>query len=299
MHGCERLWTYTSNLQNALLFSMLLLLAGCGAVSSSNSTPSPTPTPNPSPSLTSVTPTSALAGSPSLMMTVNGSGFVQSSIVQWNQGNRTPTFVSSTQLQVTLTPADLALGEIVQIVVVNPVPGGGTSTAATFTINTPATQMTVISPSPLTTTAGASTVTITGTGFLSSSTVTWNGTARNPTYVSATQLNVALLASDLAAIGSAQISVTNPSPGGGTTTPTQIAIVYPVPVISSLNVVLAPVGGGPPVLTVTSIGFVSSSEVHVSGAARATTYVHSSILTAVLTAGGVVGPAPPPPPPFT
>src|SRR5258706_10406091 len=282
MRGCERLWTYTSNLQNALLFSMLLLLAGCGAVSSSNSTPSPTPTPNPSPSLTSVTPSSAPAGSASLMMVVNGTGFVQSSIVQWNQGNRTPTFVSSTQLQVTLTPADLASGELVQIVVVNPAPGGGTSTATTFTINNPAPQITGISPSPLTTAAAASTVTIIGSGFLSNSTVTWNSAARNSTYVSATQLNVALLASDLAAIGSAQVAVTNPAPGGGTTTPTQIAIIYPVPVINSLNVVLAPVGGGPPVLTVNGVGFVSSSEVHVSGAARVTTYVNSSTLPAVI-----------------
>jgi uncharacterized repeat protein (TIGR01451 family) len=228
------------------------------------------------------------------MMVVNGTGFVQSSIVQWNQGNRTPTFVSSTQLQVTVTPADLASGELVQIVVVNPAPGGGTSTATTFTINNPAPQITGISPSPLTTAAAASTVTIIGSGFLSSSTVTWNSAARNSTYVSATQLNVALLASDLAAIGSAQVAVTNPAPGGGTTTATQIAIIYPVPVINSLNVVLAPVGGGPPVLTVNGVGFVSSSEVHVSGAARATTYVNSSTLTAVLTAGDVAGPGNPP-----
>jgi len=80
----------------------------------------------------------AAAGAAATTVAVNGSGFIQSSIGQWNQSNRATTFVSSTQLQVMLTAADLAAGGTGQIVVVNPAPGGGASATATFTINNPA-----------------------------------------------------------------------------------------------------------------------------------------------------------------
>ena len=61
----------------------------------------------------------------------------------------------------------------------------------------------------------AQTLTITGTGFISSSTVTYNGTAATATYVSSTQLTIPLTASDQATAGSFAVVVTNPSPGGG------------------------------------------------------------------------------------
>src|ERR1700737_963138 len=107
MRGCELVWKYTKHVQSALLFPALLLLSSCGV---STSAPTPPPTSNPAPTISSLTPTNIVAGSTAVMLTVNGSGFVQSSTVQWNQSNRTPTFVSSTQLQVALTTAALALG---------------------------------------------------------------------------------------------------------------------------------------------------------------------------------------------
>jgi hypothetical protein len=46
--------------------------------------------------------------------------------------------------------------------------------------------------------------------------VNFGGNARSTTYVSATQLTAAILASDVASVGTPAVTVTNPSPGGGT-----------------------------------------------------------------------------------
>lgn len=59
-------------------------------------------------------------------------------------------------------------------------------------------------------------VTIKGTGFVPGSQVTWNGTALAASYVSATQLTVYVPASEIASAGTGQIFITNPAPGGGT-----------------------------------------------------------------------------------
>jgi uncharacterized protein (TIGR03437 family) len=58
-------------------------------------------------------------------------------------------------------------------------------------------------------------VSVTGTGFLATSVVRWNGSPRTTTFVSSTQLTAALSATDLANPGTMGVSVFTPSPGGG------------------------------------------------------------------------------------
>ena len=92
------------------------------------------PGPNPVPALTSTLPVSAPAGAAALSMTVNGTGFVASSIVRWNGADRVTTFVSSTQLRAAISAADLAVPGTAQITVFNPAPGGGLSPSRPFSI---------------------------------------------------------------------------------------------------------------------------------------------------------------------
>jgi Big-like domain-containing protein len=74
------------------------------------------------------------------------------------------------------------------------------------------------------------TLTINGTGFISSSAVTYNGTAHTATYVSGTQLTINLTASDMAATGSFPVVVTNPAPGGGSSSPSNFTVTTGTPV---------------------------------------------------------------------
>lgn len=59
-------------------------------------------------------------------------------------------------------------------------------------------------------------MTVLGSGFTRSSSVQWNGSARSTAYVSATELVAQVDATDIAATGSASITVANPDSTGGT-----------------------------------------------------------------------------------
>jgi subtilisin family serine protease len=89
---------------------------------------------SPVPVLESISQTEAVAGSPSITLTLLGSRFKASSVVAWGGSPRPTTFVSTTQLTATISAADLASAGVIPVTVVTPAPGGGTSGALTFTV---------------------------------------------------------------------------------------------------------------------------------------------------------------------
>jgi hypothetical protein len=82
-------------------------------------------------------------------------------------------------------------------------------------VTNPAPLVSSISPTTLALGSPAQTLTITGSNFISGSTVTYNGVSHTPNVVSSTQLTIQLSADDLAAAGAFPVVVTNPAPGGG------------------------------------------------------------------------------------
>ena len=68
------------------------------------------------------------------------------------------------------------------------------------------------------------TLNVSGTGFISNSTVQWNGTPRATTFVSPTELSAAITVADVATEGTASVTVVNPAPGGGTSAPQTFTI---------------------------------------------------------------------------
>jgi hypothetical protein len=89
---------------------------------------------NPVPAISSLSPSSLPAGSAPQTLTINGPGFLASSTVTFNGADRAATYVSSTQLTIALSSADLSSVATEPVVVSNPVPGGGTSTPASFNV---------------------------------------------------------------------------------------------------------------------------------------------------------------------
>ena len=61
----------------------------------------------------------------------------------------------------------------------------------------------------------AFTLTVNGTGFVSGSTVYWNGSPRATTFVSSSQLTAGINAADIAVASTPTVTVVNPAPGGG------------------------------------------------------------------------------------
>jgi trimeric autotransporter adhesin len=220
--------------------SLFLLCAviGCGGGSSGNSGAGSSgnsgggSASNPLPNISSLSPTSAPISASGTDLTVSGSGFVSASQVLWNKSAVATTFVSATSLTAAIPAASLAAAGTASITVSNPSPGGGTSSAISFNITNPVPVLTAISPASVTAGSSATTLTLTGSNFVSSAQVEWNGATLSTTYVSATSLTAVIPTANLAATSltatipaadfsgitastTATIQVMNPTPGGG------------------------------------------------------------------------------------
>ncbi len=94
------------------------------------------PVANGAPTITGFNPPSATAGTMGpFAVSVAGTGFVQTSVVNWNGSPRATTFVSSSQLMVNFTTQDLATAGSGSVSVSNPAPGGGVSPSKNFPVN--------------------------------------------------------------------------------------------------------------------------------------------------------------------
>ncbi len=89
---------------------------------------------NPLPQLTQVNPTSIAAGSAATDLTLTGSNFVSTSVVRWNAGNLSTTYIDSSHLTVTLGANLLTVVGSGIITVFNPAPGGGESAGMSIAI---------------------------------------------------------------------------------------------------------------------------------------------------------------------
>ena len=122
---------------------------------------------------------------------------------------RTTTYVSATQLTATILAADIAVAGTGLVTVANPAPNAGTSSALPFVVMSNTAVPTITGASLANGSGGSQVLVLTGSGFVPGSTVALNGVTLTPTYVSASQLSVAITAGE----GSlpATVTVTNPS----------------------------------------------------------------------------------------
>jgi YVTN family beta-propeller protein len=208
----------------------LLLLAGCGGGTSPSSINQTTPSgSNPTPTITTISPNSTVAGSTAFGLTINGTNFVAASVVNFGGSALATTFLSSTQLLAAIPAASIASTGTLAVTVTNPAPGGGTSKSINFTVTslTPPTinylyptcvpagaqsfQLQVAGPSP-------------GSTFVTGSVVRWNGSDRPTTGNAVYGLVAQISASDVAAAGTAEVTVFNPGAGGGSSNSLPFAI---------------------------------------------------------------------------
>lgn len=258
---------------------------GAGASGSVNVTLGPAT--YPAPVLTSMSPTSASAGSPALTLTVTGSGFACTSLVRWNGANLATTFVSATQLTAVVPAANLATGAARSVTVHTPPFGGGTSAVLTFSVNNPAPVLTSISPATALAGAAALTLTLNGSGFVTGSSARWGATSLTTTFVSAAQITAAVPASLLAAAGTFSVTVVNAAPGGGTSAARTFTVSNPAPVLASIAPSSAIAGGAAFALTLSGSGFTGQSVARWNGASLATTFVSATQLTASIAASRI------------
>jgi hypothetical protein len=195
----------------------------------------------------------------------------------------------SDSLTVTMTiMAEATLGARA-ISVSNSAPGGGNSTAQSFTINNPAPILTSITPAKGGR-ASSLKVTFKGANFIAGVTKVNVGEGiqvDSLTVTSATSLTASLSILPTAANGARDFSVMNPGPGGGTSSVQNFSISNPSPVLMKIS----PASGG--LLQTLDVGFkganflsgISSVNVGPDIAVNRVTVHRSDSLTANITIG--------------
>lgn len=245
--------------------SLGLALVSCGGGGT------PGPPPNPVPTLSSISPDNTTAGSGGFTLTATGTNFISGSKVRWKGSTRTTTFVSATQLTSTISTLDIAVSGTADVTVFNPAPGGGVSSAKTFTINNPVPAVSNLSPTNAVAGTAGFTLTVNGSNFVSNSVARWNGSDRTTSFASNSQLTAQITAADISSIGSASVTVSNPTPGGGESggAPFDILAALPLAVNTtrlpdtggnkSYNVLLASTGGVAPIAWSIFVGALPAS----------------------------------------
>src|SRR5579884_3315961 len=224
---------------------------------------------NPVPSTSSISPTSAYVGSGSFTLTVNGSNFGPGSVVYWGNNALTTTFVSGSQLTASVPASDTANVGTASITVFNPSPGGGTSNAQTFTINSvPSPVLSKISPTSVLAGGPGFTLTVTGSGFINTSKVDWTAggstSVLSTTYVSSTQLSASVPASLIASAGSAKVVVS--TPGAGTSSSKTIKILQTALSLSVTSLVKNSDGSYTATISLNNIGYLAANNTQITSA---------------------------------
>jgi len=273
---------------------------GGGTSSAQTFTIEPVIAANPVPVLNSVSPNAATEGGSEFALTLQGSDFTNESIVRWNGSDRATAFVSANDLQATITAADIAAAGMAQVQVFTPAPGGGTSAIVDFAIDpivvdNPTPILGSIAPASAAEGSSAFSLSVTGSDFATDSVVRWNGADRATTFISATELQAAIDAADIADAGTAAITVFTPAPGGGTSTSATfiidpIIVTNPGPVLTAINPTSILEGSAGFVMTALGSDFSDSSVVRWNGADRATTFVSENELQADIPASDVAAP---------
>jgi len=169
--------------------------------------------------------------------------------------------------------------------------GGSDATAGVdnFTISSamPAPTISGISPTSVYRGSGDTPVTFTGTGYSSpETTVSASGSLLSLTNVSSNSLTANVTSNYFTTAGTLTMTLSNPTPGGGTVS-TNLAVVTPVPTITSLSPASVVAGTGDTLLTVIGTGFFSDSVVRWDGSDLTTSYNSPTQLTVTIPAASL------------
>jgi 6-phosphogluconolactonase (cycloisomerase 2 family) len=151
-----------------------------------------------------------------MTLTVRGSAFVNGAKVMWSGSDLVTTFASSTQLTAVLPTNRTASPGTFQVAVENPTPGGGMSNSMTFTVENGVPSIGSLSPASALAGGPSFSVTVDGSNFVNGAVVSWAGVSLPTQFVNDTQLIAQVPAAGIIRAGSAQVTVLNPAPGGGT-----------------------------------------------------------------------------------
>ena len=120
-------------------------------------------------------------------------------------------------------------------------------------INLPVPVVSSLSPSSVPENSVTFTLSVIGSGFAPSSTITFNGSPRQTIFLTPSKLTTIVNPSDISTPGTISVGVTTPAPGGGTSQIVDLnvtATASPVPSILSITPTSIPASGGSATITI-------------------------------------------------
>src|SRR5690348_4355246 len=279
----------STKIRRIVLLAAALALSSCGGVINL-----------PTPVVTSLSPSSVVAGSVQFTLHVIGSGFAPNSQILFNgfprlNPNGTPNtiFLKQTELTTIVSPTDPVMQGpgAVSVTVFTPAPGGGTSVEQTLTVtpNTaPVPQILSITPTTILAGGNTATITVNGANFVNTSVATVNGSNRPTSFNSGIKLTVTLSSTDIITAGTVQVAILNPPvqggnpPGGGLSNAMSVSVVNPSPTVRSLSPRTVVAGTASTTLSVSGSGMDTASQVFVDGSARPTNALSPSQVSSQL-----------------
>ncbi|MGH2668924.1 MAG: hypothetical protein ACRDH5_07375, partial [bacterium] len=163
----------------------------------------------------SISPESTAAGGPDLTVTVMGNDFVPSSVVRWGSTELATTYVGSDQLAALVPASLISFGQVGVVSVYTPPPGGGVSAGRVLLVNNPVPSLAMISPTSTGAGGGDFSLSVTGSNFVSTSEVQWNGVGLPTVFTDSGHLTTNIPVTQVVTPGTATVNVRNPAPGGG------------------------------------------------------------------------------------
>ena len=203
---------------------------------------------DPPPDVTGMSPTAAPVGEPSVQVVISGTDFAQTSQVLWN-GTALPTsFISTSELSLTLTTQQLAASGAFSVTVVDTSLSDAPVAPRTFLVNNPLPNLTTITPDTVEQSEEV-TVSVMGTNFVVGSQILLDGQAVPSTFVNATELMGVISAELLPPERDSNLVVVNPAPGGGVSNILTVTVENNTPTA----ITLAPTQSDPTASTLTLI----------------------------------------------
>jgi hypothetical protein len=206
------------------------------------------PAPSGVPQITKISPSSVFAQSCQITLSLSGTGFAGQSVVSVNGNNLPTAFINSTSLTAAIPQADFVSSGALEITVINPPPGGGTSNLMQLNITNAFPGITAVAPTSVQAGSTPPAISVTGAGLASNSVVVINGTERSSSFALSSCTNeagtvvAALTVGDITSGGINQIQVFSPTPGGGTSNTLTFAVTPTVTAGLPVLVDVAPDG---------------------------------------------------------
>jgi uncharacterized protein (TIGR03437 family) len=244
------------------------------------------------PAISSASPGTLTAGSNDSAVQIAGLNFASNALVLVN-GVAVPTSMNgATQLTATVSAASLTKTGVLEIRVLNP--GSGASNLLSIPVAAPDgvnpnPHIESLLPSGLPAGSPPQSVSVTGSGFLSSTVAAVNGNPRMTTLNADQTLSLSLTNGDLAAAGTLNVTLSNPAPGGGVSNGASFVVApglvpLPPPGLASIAPSTRPSGSVDTVIGLTASGLSSSSTARWNGVDHALSRSSSGDLSFTVTA---------------